>query len=43
MTCRVLKNRYCGDTGVASTLLYNPDTGRLSEGDFDDEIKTGTS
>jgi len=43
MTCRVLKNRYCGDTGVASTLLYNSDTGRLSEGDFQDEIKAEAS
>ena len=39
MTVRVLKNRYCGDTGVATTLIYNPETGRLSEGDFDEVQK----
>jgi len=36
MTVRVLKNRYSGETGVATTLIYNKDTGRLSEGDFDE-------
>lgn len=36
MVCRVLKNRFSGDTGVASTLIYNKETGRLSEGDFDE-------
>ena len=36
LTVRVLKNRFSGDTGVASTLIYNKDTGRLSEGDFDE-------
>ena len=36
MVCRVLKNRFSGDTGIASTLIYNKDTGRLSEGDFDE-------
>ena len=35
LTVRVLKNRFSGDTGVASTLTYNKDTGRLTEGDFD--------
>ena len=35
MTVRVLKNRFSGETGVASTLIYNKDTGRLSEGDFE--------
>jgi twinkle protein len=35
LTCRVLKNRFSGDTGIASTLFYNKDTGRLTEGDFD--------
>jgi len=34
LTVRVLKNRYCGDTGVACALHYNKETGRLSEGDF---------
>ena len=43
MTVRVLKNRYTGDTGVATTLLYNDDTGRLSEGDFQDEIQKTAS
>ena len=35
LTVRVLKNRFSGDTGIASTLIYNPKTGRLSEGEFD--------
>ena len=30
-TIRVLKNRYAGDTGVASHLFFNKDTGRLTE------------
>jgi len=28
---RVLKSRYTGDTGLACSLLYNPQTGRMSE------------
>jgi twinkle protein len=28
---RILKSRYTGDVGVATHLLYNKDTGRLSE------------
>ena len=36
MTARILKNRYSGDTGIACSLTYNKDTGRLSEGDFDE-------
>ncbi|ANS05753.1 DNA primase [uncultured phage_Deep-GF0-KM16-C193] len=36
LTVRVLKNRFSGDTGIAGTLLYNKETGRLSEGDFDE-------
>jgi twinkle protein len=32
-TIRVLKNRYSGETGVACSLRYNPDTGRLREED----------
>ena len=28
---RVLKSRYTGDTGLACSLLYNPETGRMSE------------
>jgi|TARA_R110002020_G_scaffold128893_1_gene288810 twinkle protein len=30
-TIRILKNRYTGDTGVATYLNYNKDTGRMSE------------
>ena len=30
-TVRVLKNRYAGETGVATYLLYNKDSGRLTE------------
>jgi len=30
-TIRILKNRYTGDTGVATHLFYNKDTGRLTE------------
>ena len=28
---RVLKSRYTGDTGLACSLLYDPETGRMSE------------
>ena len=28
---RVLKSRYTGDTGIATHLFYDKDTGRLSE------------
>lgn len=31
LTVRVLKNRFTGDTGISSTLLYNKATGRLLE------------
>ena len=30
-TVRVLKNRYAGETGVATYLLYDKDSGRMSE------------
>jgi twinkle protein len=30
---RVLKSRYTGDVGMASSLVYDKDTGRLSEDD----------
>jgi twinkle protein len=30
-TVRVLKNRYAGETGVATYLLYDKDTGRMQE------------
>ncbi len=33
---RVLKSRYTGDVGLASHLLYDKDTGRLSETDISD-------
>ena len=33
---RILKSRYTGDVGMATHLLYNRDTGRLSEIDLDD-------
>ena len=33
---RVLKSRYTGDVGLACALLYDKDTGRLTE--FDEEI-----
>jgi len=36
MYARVLKNRWLGDTGIASTLVYNSETGRLTEGEFDE-------
>jgi twinkle protein len=42
MTVRVLKNRYTGDCGVATSLIYNPESGRLSEGDFDEIERTAS-
>ena len=30
-TVRILKNRYTGDTGIATHLFYNKDTGRMTE------------
>ena len=33
-TVRVLKNRWSGETGVAGQLVYNKETGRMSE-DYD--------
>lgn len=39
MTVRVLKNRYNGDTGISCLLHYNRNTGRLSEGDFENEVQ----
>jgi len=39
---RVLKSRYTGDVGMATHLLYDKDTGRLSElSDYDDELGDG--
>ena len=36
MKVRVLKNRFSGDTGIACDLIYNKQTGRLTEGSFDE-------
>ena len=36
MQVRVLKNRFSGDTGIATTLIYDKQTGRLAEGTFDE-------
>ena len=33
---RILKSRYTGDVGVATHLIYDRETGRLSEMDTDD-------
>ena len=38
-TIRILKNRYTGDTGVATHLFYNKDTGRMTE--IDNPFDTG--
>ena len=42
---RVLKSRYTGDVGMASSLVYDKDTGRLSEDDMSEfEVENnGTS
>ena len=40
MIVRVLKNRFSGDTGVATNLFYNKETGRLSEVNFDERQNT---
>jgi twinkle protein len=41
-TCiRVLKNRFTGETGVATCLHYDKTTGRLTEGDFSVEEEEG--
>ena len=31
LTIRVLKNRFCGDTGISGYLEYDPETGRLKD------------
>jgi twinkle protein len=36
MIVRVLKNRFSGETGVATSLIYNKETGRLAESSFDE-------
>ena len=32
---QLLKNRYTGDTGISTTLIYNTKTGRMKEKDLD--------
>lgn len=39
-TVRVLKNRFSGETGITGYLLYNRDTGRLSETDLEFKDET---
>lgn len=34
VTVRVLKNRFSGETGIATTLYFDKQTGRLSESEF---------
>lgn len=34
---RVLKNRFTGETGLACSLIYDRETGRLSESSFEEE------
>jgi len=38
-TVRILKNRYTGETGVATHLFYNKSTGRMTE--IDNPFDTG--
>ena len=40
---RVLKSRYTGDTGLACSLKYNSNTGRLYETDTDFSKQDSTS
>ena len=42
-TVRILKNRYTGDTGIATHLYYNKDTGRLTEVDNPFEVEYNNS
>ena len=37
VTVRVLKNRFSGETGIATTLFFDKNTGRLSEHEFDQD------
>lgn len=37
VTVRVLKNRFSGETGIATTLFFDKNTGRLSEHEFDND------
>ena len=40
---RVLKNRFSGETGLASTLFYNADSGRYTESEDVFKDKTTTT
>ena len=40
---RILKSRYTGDVGIAGYLLYDRETGRLSEVEADDDDDFGPS
>lgn len=42
-TIRVLKNRWCGKNGVASVLTFNEETGRLAEGQIEEEERDASS
>ncbi len=42
-TVRVLKNRFCGDTGVAGKLDFDTNTGRLTETNENNNIFTDTN
>jgi len=33
---RILKSRYTGDVGLATSLIYDPVTGRMNEEDYSD-------
>ena len=41
-TLRVLKNRYTGETGIATHLFYDKDTGRMKEIDNPYEVEDNT-
>ena len=41
-TIRILKNRYTGDTGIATHLFYDKDTGRMKEIDNPYEVEDNT-
>jgi len=39
VTVRILKNRFSGETGVACTLVYSQETGRLTDKTGEDEVE----
>jgi len=39
VTVRILKNRFSGETGVACTLSYSQETGRLTDTDGEEEVE----